>query len=400
MNVLLLDIHPPEDSRIKRHAKYLLNEGFNVYSINLNRHYNELKEGSFSRTGELGYRKNLYPNQKGILRTICHNIYLLSPKISYDMLNVLQMMGINLHVFTIIHVHDPCLLPVAKKLKKRFKEAKIVYDRHEAYEMYDQMIPLLGGKMTQIHRFFEKIVSKSVDGVVTISDDYLINCRQFFPNAITTVVPNFPNTNDYCFEIIKSKINSYNMFSVTDLVYFGSLGNEFDRDIDLLLKIAEDTLSHFQHVRFFMGGYTNNEILLKRFDQMSKEYPGRFHYLGYTPRSDVILITQNAHIGFFLLRPDAPYWVKCSPNKIFEYLACGVIPIIRADCYYSDDLASCSLIYDKTAPEENIILGIRELIGKPSSIKDMMGKAFNLHTKFSFESVQNRYLRLYLSLRG
>jgi len=136
------------------------------------------------------------------------------------------------------------------------------------------------------------------------------------------------------------------------------------------------------------------------FDQLSQKYPGRFHYLGYTSRSDVTLITQNAHIGFFLLRPDAPYWVKCSSNKIFEYLSCGVIPIIRADCCYSDDLASCSLLYDKTTSEDDIIKGVRELVDKPGLVKDMMAKAFSLHTKFSFESVQQRYLQLYHSLHN
>jgi len=400
VNIIILDIHPPEDSRIKRHIRYLLDEGFNVYSINLNRHYKDLKEGAFSRAGESGYRKNLYPDQKGMLRTLRHNSYLLSPGITHDIFHMLQTMGMNLDLFTIIHVHDPCLLPAAKKVKQRLAGAKIVYDRHEAYEKYDMPIPILGRTITQVHRSFEKMASRSVDGVVTISDDYVIRCREFFPNAIVTAVPNFSNSNDYSSEVITSKISCYEAGSVTDLVYFGSLGNELDRDIDLIMRIAEDTLSHFQNVRFFMGGHTNNELLLMHFDRLSQEYPGRFQYLGYTPRSDVASITQGAHIGFFLLRPDALYWVKCSPNKIFEYLACGVIPVIRADCYYSDDLVSCSLMYDKSAPDENIILGVRELISGPDLVKGMMERAFNLHTKFSFESVQARYLQLYQGLQG
>lgn len=114
MNILLLDIHPPEDSRIKRHIRYLLDEGFNVYSININRHYKDLEEGAFSRAGESGYRKNLSPDQKGMLRTLRHNSYLLSSSITNDIFHMLQTMGMNLDLFTIIHVHDPCLLPAAK----------------------------------------------------------------------------------------------------------------------------------------------------------------------------------------------------------------------------------------------------------------------------------------------
>ena len=57
-------------------------------------------------------------------------------------------------------------------------------------------------------------------------------------------------------------------------------------------------------------------------------------------------------------------------------------------------------MYDKSAPDENIILGVRELISRPDLVKGMMERAFNLHTKFSFESVQARYLLLYQGLHG
>ena len=126
VNILLLDIHPLEDSRIKRHIRYLLEEGFNVYSFNLNIHYSKESEGSFSRNGELGYRKNFYIQQKGLLRKIFHTGYLFSPKITGDIQTELRKMGFDGDIFTIIHVHDPFLLPAAVKLKRKLKTAKIV----------------------------------------------------------------------------------------------------------------------------------------------------------------------------------------------------------------------------------------------------------------------------------
>lgn len=98
---------------------------------------------------------------------------------------------------------------------------------------------------------------------------------------------------------------------------------------------------------------------------------------------------------FFLIRPDTEYWVPCSPNKVFEYLICGSIPIIRADIDYSQYLASCSLMYDRETPGEEIIQGVLDLLGDPVRLRSMMDAAVTLSNRFLFESVGDNYISMY-----
>jgi len=315
-----------------------------------------------------------------------------------DIQNVLRDFGLNYDNATIIHVHDPFLLPVAAKLKKKFKTAKIVYDRHEAYEIFDSKNNLPNRIQINSSRILERLSQNKIDGIVIVSDEFQNICRSFFPDAILTVIPNFPEIDDYCDSTINSKIQIYNEDSNVNLIYFGSLGNNFDRDINLLLNIAEKVLNQYPKTRFFLGGQTKDSELLDKLKLLSQTYPTQFYFSGYTLRDDVAEITQKAHIGFFLIRPETSYWVKSSPNKIYEYLACGVVPVIRADCEGSSELSTCSLLFDRNASNNEIILEVMRLIGDPNRLKTMMRDAFELRYKYSYESVKSRYLTLYREL--
>ncbi len=61
MNILVLDSHSIEDSRIGRHLRYLIENDFEVYRVNYNFYDPVSEEGrSLSRYGEAGSRLDFF----------------------------------------------------------------------------------------------------------------------------------------------------------------------------------------------------------------------------------------------------------------------------------------------------------------------------------------------------
>lgn len=394
-NVIVLDIHPTEDSRVNRHIKFLLKNGYLVYRIHINRFYPNLQEGPFSYHGEKGYRINLFDTQNSRKNSVLYNIHTFTPIIQKKVKKSLKLVGWKESNRSIIHVHDPSLLLVAKKMTQICKNTTIVYDRHEVYEHGKKHF---GITHPRIERIYEVITTKAVKGVVTVSESYIPSCKNIFPHANIKAVPNFPESSDYNIQIINEKIESFSADSAINLVYFGSLDYRYDRDIALILNISNKILANYPKTNVFIGGRTGDQTLINDFAHLSKQYPGRFHFTGFLPREEVVRITEKAHLGFCLLKPDTSYWVKISPNKVFEYLMCGTVPIIRADVDYADIFSKCSLIFDRYTPEDEIISAVGSLIQQPDRILKMMKESLSVRDKFLYETVAKQYIQLYQEL--
>jgi glycosyltransferase involved in cell wall biosynthesis len=294
---------------------------------------------------------------------------------------------------TIIHVHDPTLLVVAKKLCEYLpNETKIVYDRHELFEKMHAKLGL------GFYQLFEKTSKNSVSGLILVAEGHASSAKKLFPNAIIVTIPNYPSEDDYNNLQIQKKIEATNLQKEIRFVYIGSLRADLDRDINLLLSIAETLLIRYKNISFYIAGHCNNAILQGRLLNLVNLYPERFYYLGFIEREKAIKITQEAHFGFFLIRPDSHYWVKCSPNKVFEYLKCGVVPIIRADVENADQLIEASLIFSRNSSYDEIIEEIIKVIERPAKLTELIQNSRNISTKFTWETVAIRYMDLYNKL--
>lgn len=390
-NVIILDIHPIEDSRVNRHITFLLEERYPVYRIHINKLDPNLPEGPFSNHGEKGYRINLFNTKISRKNSILYCIYaitILQEKVKA----ALKILGWRGESNSIFHIHDPSLLLVAKRITLPYKTATIVYDRHE---MNEQGKKYFGVTFPCAERIYEVLSKKAVKGVITISEGYIPACKDLFPHAVIKAVPNFPKSSDYDILAIEGKIKSFSADSSINLVYFGSLNYYYDRDISFILKISHRLLADHPQINIYIGGKTEDQALINDFAQLANKYPRRFHFMGFTPREKVIEITEKAHLGYMLIKPDTTYWVRSSPNKVFEYLMCGTIPIIRADVDYADMFSRCSLIFDRYTPEDEIILSIGSLIQQPEEMLRMMRECLKVRKDFLYEAVSARYVQLY-----
>ncbi len=395
-NVIILDIHPIEDSRVNRHIVFLLKKGYSVCRIHVNRFNPNLQEGPFSNHGERGYRINLFDTKNSRKNSILYNIYALTilQKRVEDALMVLGWKGGSCSIF---HVHDPSLLLVAKKMTLVHKTATIVYDRHEVYEQGKRHF---GVTFPCVERIYEVLSKRAVKGVITVSEGYIPVCKDLFPYAVIKAVPNFPKSSDYDILAIEGKIKSFSADSPINLVYFGSLDYHYDRDIPLILKISDRLLADYPQTNVYIGGGTEDQALISDFAHLSDKYPERFHFTGLIPREKVIEITEKAHFGYCLLKPDTIYWVRISPNKVFEYLMCGTIPIIRADVDYANMFSRCALIFDRYAPEDEIISSVGSLIQQPEGMLEMMKECLKVRENFLYEAVSARYVQLYKEVQS
>lgn len=391
MDVIILDAHPREDARIERHITYLANQGVNVCRIHYNYTDDSAKAGIFSQYGVKGFRINRLFFQ-GKIRTLYFLGYCLRRKILTDCRKALETLGIDPAQPSILHVHDPLLLPLAGMLvKDGLSGSRIVYDRHEVYEEWVH-------SGISIPVFYEGLARGLISGTVVVSEHHIGTVRNSFPESCVVAVPNYVAPTAYDADTINRKINSDNSGSDINAIYIGSLNNLADRDVDLLLEIADTAIRSYDNVNFFVGGTSLDPGSKEKLDDLSRKYNGRFKFLGYVPREKTIELTEKAHVGFLFVRPDARYWVKTSPNKIFEYLTCGTVPIVRADIDHADALSECSLIFDRSDGHEDIIKAVLELLGSSEELKERMRTARELSVNYTWESVACRYVELYTAL--
>ena len=392
MDVIILDAHPVEDVRIERHITYLADQGVNVCRIHYNYPDESARQGLFHQYGAKGFRINLFSFQ-GKIRTLYFMGYCLRRKILTDCRRALEALEIDPAQPSILHVHDPLLLPLAGMLVKRFlQNSRVVYDRHEVYEEWVHF-----GRIS-IPLFYEDLAKKWISGTVVVSERHLDAVRELFPESRVIAVPNYAAAASYDVNAIREKIHPADPAAHIHAIYIGSLNNLADRDVDLLLDIADAAIRSYDNVTFFIGGTSLDEGSRMKIEALAGKHNGRFQFLGDVPREKTVELTEKAHIGFLLVRPDARYWVKTSPNKIYEYLVCGTVPIIRADVDHADRLRACSLIFDRTDENEVILNAVLDLLGNSERLKQYMSAARELSTNYTWESVACRYIELYTTI--
>jgi len=392
MDVIILDAHPVEDVRIERHITYLADQGVNVCRIHYNYPDEVARPGLFSQHGVQGFRINRFFFQ-GKMRTLYFMGYCLTRKILADCCKALKALDVDPAQPSILHVHDPLLLPLARQLvNSHLPNSRVVYDRHEVYEQWVHFGAI------SIPVFYENLAKKRISGTVTVSEHYIDAVHSLFPGSSVVAVPNYASAVVYDSRAIDEKISSTVPGPQIHALYIGSLNNLADRDVDLLLTIADASIQAYDNVIFTIGGTSLDEGSREKIEEMVAKHNGRFRFLGYVPRERTIELTEKAHIGFLLVRPDARYWVKTSPNKIFEYLVCGTIPIVRADIDHEERLRECSLIFDRTDANEAITRAVLDLLGNAARLKECMGRAKDISGDYTWESVACRYIELYAAL--
>ena len=252
----------------------------------------------------------------------------------------------------IYHLHDPELLRIALKLKRRGKI--VVYDAHEDLPrqiMGKSYLPLKSLLAAFFERY-ENYVVKRLDGVVTATPFIAARFKKVNENTID--INNFPLESEISF--------SNNEPSVIEnrVCFIGGISPI--RGISQLVDSLENSL-----VRLSLAG----EIESEYFNELSVKAGWRnVDALGFINRSQALVLKQKCLAGIVTFLP-YPNHVNAQPNKIFEYMAAG-LPVIGSNFPLWKEIIeqnNCGICVDPTDS-----LAIADAIHELASNKELARK--------------------------
>jgi glycosyltransferase involved in cell wall biosynthesis len=257
---------------------------------------------------------------------------------------------------TVVHFHDPELLPLACWLRMRGK--KVIYDAHED-----------AGAQIKSKHYIPKFLRPLVAGCVDLMQEYVvrkldavvaatpyIGQRLAKVNRATVVVCNYP--------VVSAEMqSSQRVRELQTLCYVGAITRERSF-IELLhaLNLCTD-------VKIVVCGPFESEL----FEGELRSHSGWKHvdYRGCVNRQEVQAIMATSRAGVVLFHP-GPNHLNAQPNKLFEYMSAS-LPVIASDFpLWRNIIAAngCGLLVNPLNPSE-IANAIRYIHDNPESAARM-----------------------------
>ncbi len=235
----------------------------------------------------------------------------------------------------IYHLHDPELLRIALKLKRKGKT--VIYDAHEDLPRQILGKPYLKfkGIISFLVERYENFITKRLDGIVTATP--FIRDRFIKINSNTIDINNFPILD----ELDAVKRNVVNSKSVC---YVGGITKV--RGIFELLEALD-----YADFDLFIAGPFESEFLQTSCEQ-HKNW-SKVHYLGTLNRMEVAELYSKTAIGMVTLHPIVNY-LDSLPIKMFEYMYTGLATVASNFDLWKEIVAknNCGLCVDPLKPKE------------------------------------------------
>jgi glycosyltransferase involved in cell wall biosynthesis len=294
----------------------------------------------------------------------------------------------------IYHCHEPGSLFVCL-LIKLFKRKKLVYDAHEHYPSLMSAKPRLP-EITKkpIHYSidkFEIFSCRFADHIITVNKSLY---KRYEPFKKVTILYNVPSLE--LFPTIKTSKNK------EIIVYSGIVSRK--RGLDKLLDSIRKIKSDYPNILLLIPGYISDT---KNFKQWVNAYinennlSGNFKVTGLIPYEEVLQNVQTANIGMILFQPTYYNNIIGLPNKLFEYMACGV-PVIASNFPEIQKIVEetkCGKLVDPTKVDEitEAILWMLEHPGESKKLGQNGRRA--IEDKYNWEYMEKRLCQLYEELK-
>lgn len=221
------------------------------------------------------------------------------------------------------HLHEPELLPVARKLKRDGKV--VVFDSHEFYgwQLHDNIhkikiirVPAcLMRVFGNLYMQYEKRICKTIDAVIQVCTmngvDYFANrCKQ------SIFIRNLPNTNDY------HRKSSIVFTKDISIAMIGGITKE--RGVTQLVLA-----SHLAGTRLLLAGDFTPKSYKKELEEM-QEY-NCVEYKGFLNKDGMLALMEQVQIGASTLLNVGQYdKIDTLPTKVYDYMSME-LPVILSN---------------------------------------------------------------------
>lgn len=283
----------------------------------------------------------------------------------------------------IYHFHDPELIFLGRKLKKRGK--KVIYDVHEDIAKQILTKTYLGSLFTRkviskIFNFVEKKISKSFDAIVTIQESIKDNYNGFNNNIV--LVKNYARK-----ELVNNAVSINKRKDILTLLYIGGLTEI--RGIKEIINVTE----YFNgKVRLWIMGPWETEELKKECEKL----PGykNCEYLGIKYGEEIYSYVKASDIGLSILHP-TPNYKESTPTKVFEYMACELPVILSNFEFWKDAFGEVGIFVDPLNQNE-FIEAIQYYIDNPDERMTQGQRNRERYINaFTWEGEGERLIKLY-----
>lgn len=288
------------------------------------------------------------------------------------------------------HLHEPELLLIAKKLKKR--EKKVIFDSHEDTEKQiaeKEWIPKpIRKTVSFLYKNYAKSIMNKLDALITVTPSIVEKLRRY--NSNTVMITNYPRID----KLSDATDDFISMGKKRYICFAGGIFQAWMHDVIL------DAIMQIDDIRYVLAGYGEEKYL-----EYLRSLAGweKVDYLGMIPHEQVGKILQHAIAGIAIntdieVRGEGTLGV----TKIFEYMAAG-IPVICANYRLWKEMVEdngCGICVNAKSVEE-VAKAISYLIDHPEEAAEMgrNGRKAVLE-KYNWNIEEKKLMLLYHRLLG
>jgi len=280
-----------------------------------------------------------------------------------------------------INAHSLSVLPLAVALKFRHR-ARLIYDTHEL----ETETATSRGLRRVLSKAVERILLPFADETSVVNDAIADWYRGQYRLRRVHVVKNVPYELSVPPSTAASPLRQRLGIDDNHLVflYQGVIGT--GRGIDLLIDAfaGQDADRHL----VFMGyGALVGEII-----SVARERPN-VHHLPAVPPEVLPSYTMGADVGLAMIEDVSLSYHYCLPNKLFEYLACG-LPVIASDLPCMRDLIETESCGWLASPDSTALAALVRGITR-EDVERLRPRALGVQRRHSWEREVPSLLAIY-----